>query len=209
MSVVYSVLDNVLKKLISMGDGTYAEQVLSHPPFDLLTDGGDGPNRRMRVDVGQTGFFAGREARTWFELNIPNGTDIIIKAECPVDFILFNLEISLIQGELKVHTLLGDGADGGGFTTLLPIIPTNTMSERPVPFYEPQMVLSTGGIYADGTPIDLVWLKTSGNSNKAIGVGGGSDTERGVGAATYYYRLSASYGNDVLGVLSARWEERI
>lgn len=36
-------------------------------PLDLMTDGGDGQNRRLRVDDGQTGFFAGREFRMYRE----------------------------------------------------------------------------------------------------------------------------------------------
>lgn len=179
------------------------------PRSGLLTDNnGRGPNRRLRVDVAQTGFFAGREGRTWHEMNITGGTDFIVKAVCPVDFILFDLDITITQGELKAYTLLADGTEGGTFSTTLPVISTNTMTSRPTPYYSHQMVLTAGGTYTDGTEIDLVWLKTDTNSNRAVGVGAGSGTERGVIAGTYYYRLKAIGGTDVLGTFKGRWEER-
>lgn len=43
------------------------KMVVAHPPLVLMTDG-NGPNARLRVDVGQTGFFAGREFRTFRRL---------------------------------------------------------------------------------------------------------------------------------------------
>lgn len=57
--VVFEAPTGSFRRFVDMGDGTHAEQGIAHPPFDLLTDGGDGPNRRLRVDVGHTGFFAG------------------------------------------------------------------------------------------------------------------------------------------------------
>ena len=53
---------DLFKLLVDRGDGTHAERVEAYPPAKLMTDG-DGPYSRIRVDTGQTGFFAGREAR--------------------------------------------------------------------------------------------------------------------------------------------------
>lgn len=47
----------IAKRLIDRQDGTYAERVEAYPPKVLMTDD-DGPYARVRVDVGQTGFFA-------------------------------------------------------------------------------------------------------------------------------------------------------
>jgi hypothetical protein len=52
---------------------THAERVYAELPLDMCTDGGTGDFRRLRVDVGQTSFFAGREFRTFREFTIPNG----------------------------------------------------------------------------------------------------------------------------------------
>lgn len=179
----------------------------------LLTDrDGLGPNRRLRTDQGSTGFFAGREVRTWYEFSITGGTERIIKAVLPIDIILTEIDITITQGELKAYTLLSDGTEGGSFSTSLPILPANTMASRPLDtggtVYAPVTTLTTGGTYTGGTAIDLVWLKTDANSNKALGVGASQGSERGVAAATYYYRLQAIGGTAATGIFKGRWEER-
>lgn len=194
------------QKLIDMGDGTFAEQVVAQPSFDLLTDGGDGPNRRLRVDVGQTGFFAGREFRTWKELNLTQGQVYVVKAVVPVDLILFSNVLQLATGEVKMFTSFG-GTEGGTFSESLPVLPRNTMSERPSPFYTPLVTLTAGGTLTDETNIDLVWVKTADNSNFSGNVGGSLGEERGVGANTYHFKLTAIAA--ATGVWSAWWEERV
>ncbi len=92
-------------------------------PQDLMTDGGTGPSRRLRVDVGQTGFFAGREFRTFRELNIAASTTFVIKAVVPIDVILFGLKVSIESGQLRLATVVG-GTPGGSFSETLPIFGT-------------------------------------------------------------------------------------
>lgn len=53
----------VTKSDFKNGNVNQASFVQLNP--DLMTDGGYGESRRVRVDVGQTGFFAGREFRTF------------------------------------------------------------------------------------------------------------------------------------------------
>lgn len=197
------------RRLVDMGDGAHAEQVVGHPPFDLLTDGGDGPNRRLRVDVGQTGFFAGREFRTFKELNIAASGSYVIKAVVPVDIILFGIHAAIEAGHLRVATVLG-GSEGGSFSETLPIFGRNNMSERPTPFYAPLVILSAGGTHTGGVEIDVLRLKANSNTNQASTVGAEGGDERGVGANTYYLRLTNLSGTDAIaGVFSARWEERL
>jgi hypothetical protein len=199
----------LIKRWVDMLDGTWSEQVLAHPPFDLLTDGGTGPNRRIRVDVGQTGFFGGREFRTFRRLNITAGTSVVVKAVVPVDIVLFGLEANIYQGLLDIETVVG-GTEGGTFSETLPIFPRNTMSERPAPLYTPVVTLAAGGTHTGGTVLDPLIVKAADNSNFAASVGLASSDERGVGAGTYYFRLSAVSGQgDVLGTFKARWEERL
>lgn len=128
----------------------------------------------------------------------------IIKASVPLDIVLFELDVIILSGELKVYTLLGDGAEGGSFATSLPVIRANNMDSSPV--YTPQVGITTGGTYTGGTAIDLLWLKTSANTNKASGVGSGPGSERGVAPGSHYYRMQAT--GTVSGVFKARWEER-
>lgn len=46
---LYRVLANTLRQLVDMGDGSHAEQVVAHPPFDMITAA---PNRRLRAYPG-------------------------------------------------------------------------------------------------------------------------------------------------------------
>jgi hypothetical protein len=170
-------------------------------PLDLMTDGGDGPNRRLRVDVGQTGFFAGREFRTYYEFT----TDTVFKIVVPINTILWFLGINLLSGEVRLETVAG-GTEGGTFSTVLPIFGRNNMSERPEPFYTPQVVISAGGTHTGGTILDVLRNKTSDNSNFAGAVGVNSSDERGVAAATYYFRLTVT--GTTSGTLKVNWEER-
>lgn len=195
------------RRYVDMQDGTHSEQLVAHPPLDLLTDHGTGPNRRLRVDTGQTGFFAGREFRTFYRLNITAGATVVLKAVVPINVILFGLEANIYQGLLDIETVVG-GTEGGTFTPL-PIFPRNTMSERPSPVYAPVVTLGAGGTHTGGTVLDALVVKAADNSNFAASVGAQSQDERGVGAGTYYFRLTAVAGQgDVLGTFKARWEER-
>ena len=207
--VTQTIFPPVNRKLVDMGDSSFAEQTIAHPPFDLLTDGGDGPNRRIRVDVGQTGFFAGREFRTFKELDIAASGSYIIKAVVPVDVILFGIKASIDAGHLRIGTYV-TGTEGGSFSETLPIFGRNNMSERPTPFYTPLVVLTAGGTHTGGVELDVFRLKANANTNQASTVGAEGGDERGVGANTYYFRLTNLSSTDaVTGVFSARWEERI
>lgn len=188
-----------------MGDTSHADRVIAHPPFDLLTDGGDGPNRRIRVDVAQTGFFAGREFRTFVEWDTATTETQVIKAVVPIDIILFELGVNIEEGTLRIETLVG-GTEGGTFGDGLPIFPTNTMTEKPQPPYESQVLLTTGGTLSGGTLLDPLRAKTSANSNFAGSVGAATGAERGVGPNTYYFRITLG---SVIGTFKARWEERL
>ena len=85
--IKYRGYDKVDKRLIDMGDGTFAERVEAYPPLKMLTDD-NGEYARLRVDVGQTGFFAGREARTFYQFEIASGATQVIKVVSATDTIL-------------------------------------------------------------------------------------------------------------------------
>lgn len=178
-------------------------------PDVLITGGGeDGINPRIRVDVGQTGFFAGREFRTFKELNIPISSIYVIKAFVPINVILFGLSVGIEAGHLRLATVAG-GTEGGSFSETLPIFGRNNMSERPLPLYTPVVALTAGGTHTGGTEIDILRLKSNNNTNQATTVGAEGGDERGVAAGTYYFRLQNLSATDaVVGVFSARWEER-
>jgi len=200
------------KRLVDMLDGSHAELVVAQPPFDLMTDGGMGPNRRLRVDVAQTGFFAGREFRTFREWDTATNGTFVVKLTVPLNTILFEFHVQGESGTLRVETLRpGAGiVEGGAFAETLPIISTNTMTDKPQPPYVPQVVLAAGGTLTGvGVPgvtlLDVSRLKAATNSNFASTVGGEGGAERGVSPATFYWRFTLS---DFVGVIKARWEER-
>lgn len=203
------------------GSGPYVigpdgQVALASPGRQLYTDYG-GPNSRLRVDVGQTGFFAGREFRTYKEFYVASSTQIlpgvtyVIKAVVPINIILASLEVALDNGFLRMRTFAG-GTEGGSFSETLPIFPKNNMSERPTPFYTPQVILTAGGTHnAAGTLLDVVRLKVQNNANSsATAAVAGSDADsRGVSVGTYYFLLTNIGGVDPLeGTFHARWEER-
>lgn len=181
------------------------------PPIaDVLITGGgiNGISPRLRVDVGQTGFFAGREFRTFKELSIAASSEYVIKAVVPFNIILFGLTVVVESGQLRMTTLAG-GTSGGTFSETLPVLGRNNMTERPMPFYSPQVVLTAGGTITGGTILDVVRLKADQNSNRASSVGSEPGDERGILPGTYHFRLENLNSTDpIAGVLSARWEER-
>ena len=161
-------------------------------------------NPRLRVDVAQTGFFEGREFRTFKEWGAATTATYVIKAVVPVNIILFELGIELEAGTARIETLVG-GTEGGVFAEVLPILPTNTMSEKPQPAYVNQVTLTAGGTLAGGTLLDPLRAKTSDNSTFSASVGASAGAERGVGANTYYFRATLTA---VIGIFKARWEGR-
>ena len=164
-----------------------------------------GLNSRLRVDVGQTGFFAGREFKTFKEFSITSGSSYVLKFVSLVNFILSGMDFTLITGEVKASIYSG-GTEDGTFSDTLPIIARNTMSERPTPYYTSVASLVGGGTHSGGTQLDLIWSKVTDNANKAISSDTDMSSERGFAAGTYYLVMSALANST--GVFHARWEER-
>jgi hypothetical protein len=207
MPDLVTLWQDVKKRWVDMLDGTFAERVEAHPPFDLLTDGGTGDHRRLRVDVGQTGFFAGREFRTFMEYDIPTAQTAVLKITVPVNVILLQLIMETTRGAFKLEAVVL-GTEGGTFSTNLPIRPANSMTEAPQPPHTPQVSIVTGGTLAGGTVIEIVKGATSGQGAQVASLDSSGVMERGVAPGTYYFRLTNTSNDDLEGVLRMRWEER-
>lgn len=195
------------RKETDMRDGTHAERVIAHSPFDLYTDGGDGPNRRLRVDVGQTGFFAGREARTFREFSIAAGQTLVLKIVVPTDAILAEQSVELDSGSIRITNTTG-GTPGGTFSETLPVINKNNMSERPLPLYVPQIVFTAGGTHTGGFVFDIHRVVAATATAQQSTVGNVVGDERGVAAGTYYVRYENFGTGTATGTLWFIWEER-
>lgn len=202
---IFRVLGNTVKKLIDRGDGTHAERVEAYPPTKLMTDG-DGDYARMRVDVGQTGFFAGREARTLYEFSIPSGTEQVIKVVSPTNTIVQVFAVELELAEIRVELVIG-GTEGGTFNTPLPIFKTNTMSTAST--YTPQVTMNLGGTHTGGTVVDLLTAVSGPNLNKSVASSASENLPQGFSAGTFYIRLINTDGATANGIFRARWEERL
>lgn len=179
------------------------------PPSRLLTDGGFGQSSRLRVDPGQTGFFAGRMFRSFHEFDIPAGGSLNMIFQSPVNFIVWDLRVELDQGALRVENVTNPvlGADPW---TELPEIPRNGMTEAPQPAYTPRVQMGYGGAFTGGTVVDVLRIRTTqnqGNSHSSSLVSG-ADNERGLPPGNYIVRLSAMPGvtEASTGVISMSWE---
>ena len=199
----FKILWGPLKRLVDMLDGTHAERMIAQPPAILLS----GTTRpRLRVDVGEPGFYEGRQARIFREFSITASTTLVIKFVVPLNIILLKQGLELDSGSLRVTNAVG-GTPGGTFAETIPVIPENTMSERPTPLYVPVVVATAGGSLTGFTPLDLHRIVST-SSGVQTSVPNVIGDPRGIGANTYYV-LYESFGTaTATGTLFFTWEER-
>lgn len=173
------------------------------PRSGLLTDNqGRGNERRLRVEVGQTGFWTGRHFGSVFELDMANGEIVVTKLVSTVDFLLHFLTIDLIEGEIRAEVVFG-GTEGGTFDTDVDIGARNAMSFTPS--YTRNVNITTGGTLTGGTVVDLFLNKVSNASgHSSLTPSAGADYI-GVAAGTSYLRVTAT--GAVRGILKSEWEE--
>lgn len=204
MDVVFEAPQNAFRQFTDIGGGRHAERVEAYPPSKLMTDE-DGEYARVRVDVGQTGFFAGREFRSFIELDIPTGQTQVVRIASPIDFILYSFEIELTLASLRA-TLKKGGTAGGTFGVTLPSLSTNEMSSASG--YVGQIVVTSGGTHSGGTTYDIADVVSGSNINKAIVQTATEDKPLGFPAGDYYMILTNTDGANAKGVLKLRYEER-
>jgi len=197
--------ENLKRTLVDMLDGSHEERVVSVPPYDLLTDGGDGEYRRLRVDVGQTSFYAGREFRSFLEFNILSGATQVIKIVAGCDTVVQQIALDLTLSQIKFELRVG-GTEGGTFSTALPVFKTNGMSTASA--YTSQISLASGGTHTGGTLVDVFQAISGSNVNKAVVQSITEALPVGFSAGTYYIKLINTDGSTALGILKLRWEER-
>lgn len=195
-----------------MGDGTHAMRMLAEPPEKLLTGT---TNPRLRVDVGQTGFF---ERRTWsinYEFGSANpiaATPLVFRFTMPTNFIIHAHTLSIDQGGVTLRTYTAaQGTPGGTFGTPQSLSSENSMDEQ-VP-YAFQAQVASGGTFtptAGQVPLTPLRVRTANATAQQSSVGGEAVSEKGRAAGTYYAVLSRMTGvsGDCTGVYSIVIEER-
>lgn len=190
------------KLLVDRGDGTHAERVEAYPPVKLMTDG-DGPYARVRVDVGQTGFFAGREFSAFHEYSINTGASIAVRAITTVDVFLSTFLVDNWAGNVRIELRTGSTVTSP-FVNDIPVMRVNNTSD--VDFsYTTHVDMDNGGVVTGGTVLDVFEVNSG---NKSDSVSGGSSDPIGMPAGTYYIVISNIGNQTARGVFKARWEER-
>lgn len=195
-----------------MGDNTHATRVLAQPPAELLTGT---TNPRLRVDVGQTGFF---ERRMWslnYEFASANpiaATPVVFRFTIPVNFIIHAHSLTIDQGGLTLRTYAAaQGVAGGTFGTTHTPVSENSMTENVA--YAFQTAIASGGTFtpnAGQQPLTPLRVRTAGATAQQSSVGGEAVSEKGRAAGTYYAVLQRMTGvsGDCTGVYNIVVEER-
>lgn len=162
---------------------------------------------RVRVDLGQTGFFEGREFRCFKRLDMASNQTLYFKFVAPVDFIIFLEEAVITEGFLDITAYREISNDAGTWTKINPI-GRNIMTNRPSPLYVPQCALYEGGTFTPGVEVGPpILIKTSNATSQQTSTPGGASRERALAAGTYYIKILSS-GIASVGCYYLEWEEK-
>lgn len=174
---------------------------------------------RIRVDVGQTGFFEGREFRINQPITIPStDTDgTIIKFFSPIDFTLQLQTFIVDQDSLLFEAYRGDqGVDSGTWNTNQYKLPNNGMASAPdytplIQVFDNTGVGSTGAFTpnANEIPKEVVRVVAANATAQRTSVGGSATKERGLPAGTYYLKFTNYLGaGQTEAIYNLIYEER-
>lgn len=193
------------KLLVDRLDGTFAERVEAYPPKVLMTDS-DGPYARLRVDTGQTSFWAGREFRILYEYSVAAGASVYLKLDTTaVDCIVQILNASIWDGSVRVDATIG-GTEGTAFATPLAQRRTNNMSTADFT-YTSQVAVQSGGTVTGGTLLEVTELDAavgSGHHHESVV----DASPLGAAKALYYFKITNTGAGTARGAIRVRWEER-
>jgi hypothetical protein len=183
-------------------------------PQDIVTSGVEG-FRRLQVDIGQTGFFEGREFRTTRKIRLATAETQIYKFNCAIDYILWSLNFDSSVGQYEVN--LWDESnvtENTAFTTPVPFLRKNRSTEfrsySGSPFVS-QTTLTTGGTItvADIEDYsDYVDIKADSRTTFSTTVGAGLGSERYFPPGITYIEIKVKGAASVEGTIAMSWEER-
>lgn len=171
-------------------------------PSDLLTSKREGA-RRVRVDIGQTGFWENRE----FRLNEPITTGgKIIRVTAPINFVLQLQQIVSNDGEVTMKAYRADdGVAGGTWEESNYYAANNQMSDRPA--YTGAVTIATGGTFTPTNALlykEKLTAKSASATAQASSVGSNAVKERGLPPDTYYLVFSGGGAGDYNLLLEER-----
>lgn len=182
---------------------TNNDYILKGIPRGMIT-GDSADTGRIRVDVGQTGFFEGREFRLNQPITIPStDTDgTIIKFVSPIDFTLQLQTFIVDQDSLLFEAYREEqGVDSGTWNTNQYKLPNNGMASAPdytpvIQVFDNTGVGSTGAFTpnANEIPKEIVRVVAANATAQRTSVGGSATKERGLPAGTYYLKFTNYLG---------------
>lgn len=192
-------------------------------PDDLLTSKKEAI-RRVQVDVGNTGFFDGRENRYFREFVIPPGSSWWIQVTVPENgIILRSQNILLSDGQIRFRawrdltidaTFVAPGTPADAHTNdaalCSGLFRQNGLPSAPNPATLTQIVHSDAEVSVSGGECsESERIRTSGATAQKQSVGFTADDERGVAAGVYHLELqSLGTGGDAAGTYTLKFEER-
>lgn len=171
-------------------------------PVDVYTGTGTDPRPRLRVDPSQTSFWEGREFRLYHEFNIGAGTSIWLKYVFPVDVVVHDRVLSVMEGSCRFA--LSTGGTEAGVWTHKTVRPVNSMTESPA--YTKQSTVFDGGTVTGSTERDVMLVETGTSANAVMARA--EVSEVGLAAGTYYVELKNTGAGALRGLYAAHWEER-
>lgn len=160
-------------------------------PLPIMSTSNNPETARLQVDVGQTGFWEGREFRFDYEIS----GAIVFKFSSPVDFILQSQTLLSHDDEATLTVWsASQGTEDSPFNTPVTILPNNGMSDAPA--YTGQITINTGGAFTPTDPDpnlarEYIKVKTSTITLFQTTVGG-SVLERGLPAGDYYLMFTGT-----------------
>lgn len=166
---------------------------------------------RIRVDVGQTGFWEGREFRLNYPLSIATTAQAILRVTAPINFILQLQKLSSSETGLRFQAYRSaQGTPTGVWVPVVGLFPNNLQSDTPV--YVGQVTIDTGGTFTPGggeLPVETIEILVAGATAQQTTVGGESAKERGLPANTYYLVFTNYTGSGTAkGIYDLIYEER-
>lgn len=164
-------------------------------------------SNRIQTDSDPAEFWAGTQARTFYELSIGAGASVYVRMQRPVDIVIRSFKLSVNAGEIRLEIYRGATA-AGVWSTNLPVLPKNETAFRPSPLYVPKVTLQAGGTFTGGTLYDVLDILTAGATAQQSTVADEGQSDLGAPKDSVgYYKFTNPGTGTAKGVFSAWWEE--
>lgn len=163
---------------------------------------------RADVDSELASFYAGTQFRTFKEITLASGASLVVKMVRPVDLVLRKFAMRVNEGEMRCEIYRG-ATPGSMWSGTLPIIPKCEAAVRPLPLYQSQCTLTSGGTFTGGELYDLMHVKTAGASGQSSTVGDEMSDTLGIPKDSVGIYKFTNPGNASATCIFAMWWEEV